>query len=417
MVELFNKGDTTGTFTQCLQKLKNEIDLLSDTQITSTDIDELKQYYYAKHMVEPIIIYLENLTQELNNVKVKRYNHFRFHDESEYIYIDGYRISFIIPYDGDPSLLYIRATTFLLTSFVVDDVKRPTNNQLGTIRFSLEYTHQELEGKNNIKDYISEMFKKEFDPYIKAIQYVNADTEKFNNNLQSRINDYLQNRLKKAQDFISLGEKLNIQLKPSDTAPNTIPIILKPKIKIPPAMPSQKPVQNDFEISDADYQNIKNIINLACISMERAAVTFKKLSEEELRDILLSNLNTHYQGTATGETFSKVGKTDIRIEFKNKSAYIGECKIWHGPTRFNDALLQLFSYATWRDSKTSLIIFNKDNKDFGNVVDSINKCLQDSSMCNARLRLQKNEWQCRFYKEPNSSDQIAIHIVAYDLYL
>lgn len=64
-------------------------------------------------------------------------------------------------------------------------------------------------------------------------------------------------------------------------------------------------------------------------SMEKTARTYYNNQEEELRDILLAALNTHYE-SATGETFRKIGKTDIQIEFENKAAFIGECKIWGG---------------------------------------------------------------------------------------
>ena len=35
-------------------------------------------------------------------------------------------------------------------------------------------------------------------------------------------------------------------------------------------------------------------------------------NEEEIRNFFLIQLNGHYQGNATGETFNGVGKTDIR---------------------------------------------------------------------------------------------------------
>lgn len=63
---------------------------------------------------------------------------------------------------------------------------------------------------------------------------------------------------------------------------------------------------------------------------------------------LLATLNTHYD-QATGETFRKIGKTDILIEFDNKAAFIGECKIWHGEKVFQDAIQQVLNYSTWRD--------------------------------------------------------------------
>jgi hypothetical protein len=39
------------------------------------------------------------------------------------------------------------------------------------------------------------------------------------------------------------------------------------------------------------------------------------------------------------------------------SAFIGECKIWSGESRFGDAIDQLLSYTVWRDAKAALILF------------------------------------------------------------
>ena len=63
---------------------------------------------------------------------------------------------------------------------------------------------------------------------------------------------------------------------------------------------------------------------------------------------------------ATGETFNKSGKTDIIIKVNGKNIFIAECKFWSGPESLRKALDQLLSYATWRDTKLALIVFNQD---------------------------------------------------------
>ncbi len=201
-------------------------------------------------------------------------------------------------------------------------------------------------------------------------------------------------------------------------APNTKPIVLKKIKKIKEiSFPNKKELEKNYEISDTHYENIKSIISLACISMEKTARTFSKLMEEELRDIILSNLNTHYQGTASGETFNKVGKTDIYIPFENKAAYVAECKVWHGSKKFFEAIDQLCNYTTWRETKTSLIIFNKENKDFASLLDSIDQALKTSVRCKSIVRLEQNQWQGYFPKESDSKDILTVNIMVYDLYI
>lgn len=82
-----------------------------------------------------------------------------------------------------------------------------------------------------------------------------------------------------------------------------------------------------------------------------------------------------------------------------------------------EAIDQLCGYTTWHDTKTSLVIFNKDNKDFGALLDSLNKTVKEMDRGKEISRLGQNEWQGRFTKEKGSNDMLTIHIAVYDLYI
>ena len=89
--------------------------------------------------------------------------------------------------------------------------------------------------------------------------------------------------------------------------------------------------------------------------------------------MLLFRLNSISKShSATGETFNKIGKTDILIQDnKGTNVFIGECKIWHGEKELLKAIDQLLErYVNWRDEHTALIIFNKDNKDFSKLLET-----------------------------------------------
>lgn len=79
------------------------------------------------------------------------------------------------------------------------------------------------------------------------------------------------------------------------------------------------------------------------------------MEEEELRDLLLGMMNANYPGTATGETFRKLGKTDISFRVDAGYVLICECKFWHGAEEYANALDQLFRYVTWRENFGVLI--------------------------------------------------------------
>jgi len=89
-----------------------------------------------------------------------------------------------------------------------------------------------------------------------------------------------------------------------------------------------------------------------------------------LRDHLLVPLNGLYEGGATGETFNFDGKTDILIRHQGRNTFVAECKFWGGPKLLTKTIDQLLGYTSWRDTKTAIIIFNR-NRDLSAVLAKI----------------------------------------------
>lgn len=125
-------------------------------------------------------------------------------------------------------------------------------------------------------------------------------------------------------------------------------------------------------ISDKAYYQILDKISSYGQNLEKYRDLYEKFDEEGFRNFFLPYLNsisTNY--TATGETFNKIGKTDILIQDGNgKNVFIAECKLWKGEGEIDNAINQLLErYVTWRDEKVAVIIFNKTVKKFGEVVE------------------------------------------------
>ena len=139
-MNLFERGDTTASLRATSNEIKKEIERLTNEVICSTDLDELEEYYVAKHQIEEIELFKENISKELTETKIKSYNHFyggyRSY-EPEYYLVDGYRVTFTIPFDGDKNLLDLRPSTFYMQSFPVDRVVAPTEDDYGTILYSM----------------------------------------------------------------------------------------------------------------------------------------------------------------------------------------------------------------------------------------------------------------------------------------
>jgi hypothetical protein len=112
-------------------------------------------------------------------------------------------------------------------------------------------------------------------------------------------------------------------------------------------------------LEEAEYQHILAVMRSMSLVIERNPTQFASLDEETIRTHFLLQLNGHYEGSATGETFNASGKTDILIRVENRNIFIAECKFWRGPKGFKEAADQLLSYLSWRDTKCALLVFNK----------------------------------------------------------
>ncbi|AWQ04280.1 hypothetical protein B9G73_05835 [Bordetella bronchiseptica] len=107
------------------------------------------------------------------------------------------------------------------------------------------------------------------------------------------------------------------------------------------------------------YEQALKIMQDMAVVMERSPRAFKSMNEEALRQHFLVQLNGQFEGKATGETFNMEGKTDILLREGDRNVFIAECKIWKGPKAFDEAINQLLGYATWRDGKAAILLFNR----------------------------------------------------------
>lgn len=124
-------------------------------------------------------------------------------------------------------------------------------------------------------------------------------------------------------------------------------------------------------ISDNAYFQILDYILRLGMNLEKYKDLTSNFDEERCRDYFLPFLNSISKGhSATGETFNKIGRTDILVQdSEGSNIFIAECKIWRGSAKLRKAIDQLLErYVNWRDEKVALIIFNKDVQNFSEVV-------------------------------------------------
>ena len=262
--------------------------------------------------------------------------------------------------------------------------------------------------------------KKEIDSRLSRIRdylvTIQKDVEAHNQQLRGHIRQCATDRRERLGKHTEIAKIMNIPLKKNPGAPDLSTLPIKRKLIRPlPPTPSTPPEPG---IRDEDYAHILSVISHEGRSFEATPHTFAKHDEEELRDIILAHLNGHYEGNASGETFRGSGKTDIKIEMDNRAAFVGECKVWRGQKQFGDALVQLLSYLTWRDCKSSLVVFNKDVAGFTGIQKALSETLEAHSNCVKSIPCgESGEWRFLFRSTHDSVRHIAVHVFLFNLYV
>jgi len=165
---------------------------------------------------------------------------------------------------------------------------------------------------------------------------------------------------------------VGLRIKPHNDLPPTYNIpdpTFRRSVTVQPFVPSGA-YEVEPTLGEKVYEDILQTIFDVGKVMERLPSTYSNRREQELRDLFLLYLEPRYEGSATGETFNGQGKTDILIRHQNSNLFIAECKFWSGAQGHLSALTQLLKYVTWRDTKTSMIIFAQ-TKELSHVLTSI----------------------------------------------
>ena len=260
--------------------------------------------------------------------------------------VDGSRVEVLVPFDGDAVLFDVQPSTFTMNPPRFD--VRGRNVVLG------------YEGRSPLDaDAMKASIESLLGDIQKHIDWQNAEIDPWNTNVRSDLSTRVAERRNKVLADRELEGFLNVPVVGRD---NPSPIMAVDPPKRPRALPvprgSTKAFVPEPAITDAGFSDILNAIESVNTFVQRLPGTFENMPEESLRDILLTVLNNQF-GPASGETFSRRGKTDILIPYDGDTGavFIAECKWWKGPAAFRKAIDQILGYLTWRDTHAALIVF------------------------------------------------------------
>jgi len=409
---LFHRYDLGATMRAQLEGIGGRVDSLPKDRFIATSDQDLLDHFMSLMEIQPLQLHedsseMENEELQIDVSRDRRRNPFPNRGS---IMVPGVKVTISIPWSGDSNLWEIKPSEFH-TSFPYGAIREPNSDGIGYLDIVIEQAHDQ--GHDQIKEELDRNLKRIKD----FIGFQKKEITQQNEQLPKLIGVAIQDRRDRLNKQEGISGILKIPLKRKEGAPNieNIPITRKLVRPLPPSSsPRKKP---DWGILDKDYEHILGVIRHVGKTFETTPKTYAIHDEEELRDIILANLNGHYKGEATGETFRKKGKTDIRIENEERAAFVAECKIWHGQEDLFKAVNQLLGYLTWRDCKTAIIIFNKHNARFKEILKKIPDALSGHPKIIKFLReISPCEWKYIFSSEEDGSHEITIHVFIFNLF-
>ena len=322
--------------------------------------------------------------------------------------VPGYLIEFRLPFTGDP--LWNHKPAYSQEPPPLGMVRsNHRNDEPGWLHIAMEVRQSES----------GEDLQRIYDRNIENIQFhldsQQREIEKHHEEMKRRLRRAIQQRREGLKRIDAIVAKLDIPLVRNTDAPSIVPLEqrrqLAPPLSTPP---SQKPT---YAIKEIDYDHILSVIRHEGRTFEATPCTYYVHDEEGLRDMILAHLNGHYKGNATGETFRRKGKADIYIEFEDRTAFIAECKVWHGEKELTNAIDQLFDYLTWRDCRVAIVVFNKHNSHHTDLLDKVPRAIAAHSACQEDLAEQDpGEWRYVFTYPGDPARRLHIHAMLFDLH-
>jgi hypothetical protein len=126
-------------------------------------------------------------------------------------------------------------------------------------------------------------------------------------------------------------------------------------------------------------------------------------------------LNSQFEGQASGETFNYQGKTDILIRANDRNIFIAECKFWKSPKTYAETIDQLLGYLSWRDTKSAILIFNR-NKTFSDVVNAIPDLTKSHPNFKRELpRLHETGTRYIFSQKEDPNRELYLTVMAFNI--
>lgn len=411
--QVFSGRPLRDYFESLFDEIKSEIDSLPDSQLLNADKGDILDYIESKFHVDPIILHEDKISRDEHEIPIDvsedPQRHIR--DRSTPLMIPGGLAYIYIPFEGDQKLLdYTPAIGVFQGSLPKMGVQRDSDDSAPMLVFAYGVPVDKLD------DFLKQdVYKKHMNTLRSYVSAARDQVSEFNKGIKSFASDILSGRIQRRKKIADAFSSMGIPLRARPGSPDYRRIELKQRIVKP--LPTLNKSEPEYGISDDTYETILALIRHSGRSFETTPLTFAKFEEEELRDIILAFLNGLFEGGATGESFRKKGKADIFVKENDRAAFIGECKIWGGDEVLRKTINQQLGYQIWRDTKGTIILFNKTRSGFSELQKKLPKTFRAHPLYLKEMKAgQAGEWRFRMRSDDDPEREITVHVFLFNLY-
>ncbi|MCG9134241.1 hypothetical protein J5I95_21480 [Candidatus Poribacteria bacterium] len=386
------------------EELENEVNVSDEDTLLNTSTEDLCKHFVNKYQINIPILNRDDIVadQEETQVDVRADLSYNITDPSQPFYVPGTRIEITVPFIGDGGVFRYQTSSSL-----------PIPMDVTVAQGHLVFV---ITGKNLKADKVVKEINTTLDEIEDYLTSLRRSADRLVSQLDSTAHQCIERRKERLLRNRNLVASLGFKLKKRDNSPRTY-IAPEVRRKITPKLPSASsvPYKPEPTLDESDYEHILEVIESMTQVMELSPSAFSEMDEETLRSHFLVQLNGHYEGQATGETFNYEGKTDILIRSEGKNIFIAECKYWGGSNTLTAAIDQLLGYSSWRDTKVAVIVFNR-NKDFTNVLNSIKSTTKEHPNCKRELDPgSETSFRFIFSHRDDTNREMILTVMAFDV--
>jgi len=388
-------------------QIANEINSQTDSYILNVNVDDYKGHLVQKYSIDIPQFHFDKVFVDTTErqIPASRFPaEFMFFDRDKSV--SKQVVIYHLPYTGNIELLQLRPNPYALMSY---DANLDTRQRCVLIEIINYYNDPEK---------IKQQYNQEVGYLSSNYGNIRNNLQGLNDSLRQSITTLINQRRQQVLQKNNLLASLGVPIKKKDGVAETFSVPnpkLKDKIIVKPVV-YEKDFKPEPALDDNNYRKILKIINDVGKNFERLPSTYKGKSEEDIRDHILLILDPNFElGSASGETFNKIGKTDISLRYDSSVVFIAECKYWKGEKVFIKTIDQLLGYLTWRNSKAAIINFVQ-NDDFTDVLEKVKTSIKTHSNFLTEQNPTDETWfNYKFHLNGDRNRQLDLAIISFHL--